>query len=182
MYRTRRVTPRRIEAALAELRGEEPDAAGAGKQEARRDGLIAAADFAVYLREFGSICGRSALLLATMASAASSVPPPLPLSSLPSAQPVTLCQPGCDPTQPSLSLHAPGGRQPLPRPLDRPVGGTRRADGRGGAPLPRDLPPPRLRDRGRLRRADAAPHGPMLGLGLGLGLGPGLARVRVSEP
>ena len=52
MYRTRRVTPRRIEAALAELRGEEPDAAGGGKQEARRDGLIAAADFAVYLREW----------------------------------------------------------------------------------------------------------------------------------
>ena len=73
MYRTRRVTPRRIEAALAELRGEEPDAAGGGKQEARRDGLIAAADFAVYLREFGSICGRSALLLATMASFAASI-------------------------------------------------------------------------------------------------------------
>ena len=86
MYHTRRVTARRIEAALAELRGEEADAAGGGKEEARRDGLIAAADFAVYLREFGSICGRGALLLATMASAASSVtpppPPPPPLRSL----------------------------------------------------------------------------------------------------
>ena len=42
MYHTRRVTARRIEAALAELRGEEADAAGGGKLEARRDGLIAA--------------------------------------------------------------------------------------------------------------------------------------------
>eukprot|EP00964_Phaeocystis_antarctica_P091616 scaffold58790_cov65-Phaeocystis_antarctica.AAC.9 len=94
---TRRVTPRRIEAALAELRGDEADAAGGGKEEARRDGLIAAADFAVYLREFGSWCGRAALLVATAASAASSVTAN-PLLT----QPVTSCHPGCNPMQSSL--------------------------------------------------------------------------------
>ena len=94
---TRRVTPRRIEAALAELRGDEDDAAGGGKEEARRDGLIAAADFAVYLREFGSWCGRAALLVATAASAASSVTAN-PLLT----QPVTSCHPGCNPMQSSL--------------------------------------------------------------------------------
>ena len=94
---TRRVTPRRIEAALAELRGNEADAAGGGKEEARRDGLIAAADFAVYLREFGSWCGRAALLVATAASAASSVTA-IPLLT----QPVTSCHPGCNRMQSSL--------------------------------------------------------------------------------
>ena len=96
---TRRVTPRRIEAALAELRGDEADAAGGGKEEARRDGLIAAADFAVYLREFGSICSRAALLIATAASAASSVtaaPPPFPTCSPMPPQAATPSSPACN--------------------------------------------------------------------------------------
>ncbi len=65
----RRVDRHLIARTLAELSGGPPreDA------ELKREGLIAAADFAVYLREFGSLCARTLLLLATVVSAAASV-------------------------------------------------------------------------------------------------------------